>query len=199
MFEIEGLKALFESIPEYPSSEEQIERFCLPLFAAAGSDYAVDYVIEHFADKPSMAQLYCSYLEKFIRGRPDISRALADNLRSERIIFDWQRMWLLAALASSEALSDDIVKASQDVALAGVFHDTVRASAILLIAKHGSYSRRKVIIDSYSNLSSPYLQSSLLYSARYFPANDRRNAQTNWSAHSELNRLVAIALAAFTQ
>ena len=33
---------------EYPGHEESIERFCLPLFAKSGSDYAGDHVLGSF-------------------------------------------------------------------------------------------------------------------------------------------------------
>jgi hypothetical protein len=39
---------LFDSMVDFPVHMEKIERFCLPLFAAARSDYAVDYVISVF-------------------------------------------------------------------------------------------------------------------------------------------------------
>jgi hypothetical protein len=46
--ELAATKALFDSISSYPGQEESIERFCLPLFAKAGSMYAVEHVIDVF-------------------------------------------------------------------------------------------------------------------------------------------------------
>src|SRR6266852_1053344 len=57
---------LFNSIEEFPAHVEKIERFCLPLFAAAGSNYAVDHVLAAFVRRPAMSQIYCSYLSNFL-------------------------------------------------------------------------------------------------------------------------------------
>src|SRR5262249_15184547 len=38
--ELKATKSLFDSVLHYPGQEEAIERFCLPLFSKAGSNYA---------------------------------------------------------------------------------------------------------------------------------------------------------------
>jgi hypothetical protein len=48
--------ALFDSIEDYPGHEENIERFCLPLFAKASSDHAIQHVIDAFKKRPAMSQ-----------------------------------------------------------------------------------------------------------------------------------------------
>jgi Reverse transcriptase (RNA-dependent DNA polymerase) len=40
--ELQATTVLFNSLSEYPGQEDNIERFCLPLFSKAGSNYAVD-------------------------------------------------------------------------------------------------------------------------------------------------------------
>jgi hypothetical protein len=60
---------LFNSIKEFPDHVEKIERFCLPLFAAAGPNYAVDHVLAAFSRRPAMSQIYCSYLSNFLDGK----------------------------------------------------------------------------------------------------------------------------------
>lgn len=194
--EVEGLEVLFSSIPDYRESAEQIERFCLPLLGSAGSDYAVNYVLEHFVEKPSMSQFYCAYLNRFIEVDDEITERLSALLESDRITFDWQRMWILAALSNSGALSDATLKKAQQLAQSGNSHEALRAAAMPVVAKLGSYNRRKSLVDSYATLGSPYLQSALLYSSRYFPPVERRNAMSAWSAHNQLNRLIATALPA---
>ena len=64
--ELKATKLLFDSISEYPGQEENIERFCLPLFSKAGSDYAVTHVLDALKKRPSMSQIYASYLAKFL-------------------------------------------------------------------------------------------------------------------------------------
>ena len=63
--ELHATEVLFDSMVEFPLHIEKIERFYLPLFAAASSDYAVEYVLENFAARPAMTQIHCAYLAKF--------------------------------------------------------------------------------------------------------------------------------------
>ena len=39
---------LFDLLSQYPGQEENIERFCLPLFSKAGSEYALEHVLGAF-------------------------------------------------------------------------------------------------------------------------------------------------------
>src|SRR5262245_53191325 len=56
--ELKATQALFDSIEVFPGHEESIERFCLPLFTKADSDYAIDYVLDQLRRRPSMTQIY---------------------------------------------------------------------------------------------------------------------------------------------
>ena len=57
---------LFESLSQYTGQEENIERFCLPLFSKAGSDCALEHVLDAFKKRPAMTQIYASYVAKFL-------------------------------------------------------------------------------------------------------------------------------------
>ena len=79
--ELKATKSLFDSIDQYPGQEENVERFCLPLFAKVDSAYAVERVMGAFRKRPSMAQIYCAYLAKFIhRNCRRFSDGLAANV-----------------------------------------------------------------------------------------------------------------------
>ena len=65
--ELKATTILLDSLPEYPGQEENIERFCLPLFSKAGSDYALEHVLDAFKKRPAMTQIYASYVAKFIK------------------------------------------------------------------------------------------------------------------------------------
>jgi len=66
MIQLKATETLFSSIENYPNQEDNIERFCLPLFGKAGSAYAVEHVLDSFKSRPAMAQIYVSYLAKFM-------------------------------------------------------------------------------------------------------------------------------------
>ncbi|MBC7282420.1 MAG: RNA-directed DNA polymerase [Hoeflea sp.] len=88
--ELKATKFLFDAIADHPGHEETIERFCLPLFAKASSDYAVDHVFDAFKKRPSMTQIYVSYLSKIL---PDgqIYSFLCQSL-DDQALNDWQIM-----------------------------------------------------------------------------------------------------------
>jgi hypothetical protein len=65
--ELQATTVLFDSMDDYPGHEENIERFCLPLFSKAGSNYAVDHVIASFKKRPSMSQITRRILLNFLR------------------------------------------------------------------------------------------------------------------------------------
>lgn len=92
--ELLATQALFDSISGTAQHDEKSERFCLPLFSAAGSDYAVDYVLKNFRTYPAMSQIYSNYLSKFL-ANDMLHKRLGELLADENVYFDWQRMWIL--------------------------------------------------------------------------------------------------------
>jgi hypothetical protein len=66
--ELKATTILFDSIEEYSGHEENIERFCLPMFAKAKSDYAVNHVMDAFRKRPAMSQIFSSYIANFLDG-----------------------------------------------------------------------------------------------------------------------------------
>lgn len=83
--ELKATMMLFDSIDGYPGNEENIERFCLPLFSKAGSDYAVKHVVDAFSKRPAMTQIYASYLAKFL-GQKKIADFLLERAKDEALV-----------------------------------------------------------------------------------------------------------------
>jgi hypothetical protein len=189
--ELEATKVLFDSVADYPGNEESIERFCLPLFSTAVSDYAVDHVTDAFKKRPSMAQIYCSYLAKFI-DRDEIRNYLTSLLK-ESSLLDWQKMWVLAALSQLEKADDKPVKAAMDLLRDAHRHDALRAVAATFIGAFGDHTRRKGLVSIYSSVSN-YVQAAIYYSSRAWPGVERSNAKATWSGHGPLHNLITIAL-----
>lgn len=181
---------LFDSIGEFPAHVEKIERFCLPLFAAAGSDYAVDHVLAAFSRRPAMSQIYCSYLSHFLESK-EVRRSLQALLTDDELHYDWQRMWILASLMTPEKSTDDVVSAALRIYKDGQRHEALRAVAAVFVAKHGTFMRKKELSDNYGISGSTYLQTSVLYGARYFQSAARRAAVKSWAGQSTTHSLVA--------
>lgn len=189
--ELEATKVLFDSINQYPGHEESIERFCLPLFSKAESDYAVENVLESFVERPSMAQIYTSYLSKFLSDE-NVLEALEEFLQNDSLA-DWQRMWVLAALLGAEPLTEDAVAAAWAVAKDARRHDALRAVACIFVGRYGDAARRRSLGELYRTTSA-YVQAAIYYSSRRWPNAERANAKAVWGAQGELNTLLTVAM-----
>jgi hypothetical protein len=190
---LEATTILFDSISDYPGHEENIERFCLPSFSTAGSDYAVDYVMDSFKKRPAMSQIYASYLAKFL-GSDGVREFLID-LVSDASLTDWQRMWVLAALSQAATASDSEVLAVWDVLRDANRHEALRAVAAVFVGRFGDHTRRIALNSIYPSVPN-YVQAAIFYSSRNWPGPERANASANWSGHGPLHVLIAAAMAA---
>jgi hypothetical protein len=98
--ELKATKILFDSIEDYAGHEENIERFCLPLFAKVSSDYAVQHVMDAFKKRPAMSQIFASYLANFLVvlsqkvavrfGKNQLSGGIHGSMRGLRWIIEEQ-------------------------------------------------------------------------------------------------------------
>jgi hypothetical protein len=192
--ELEATKRLFDSVETYPGHEESIERFCLPLFSRAESDYAVDRVLSSFSDRPSMTQIYCSYLAKFIPEREEIQDFLVEKLTDESL-FDWQEMWMIACLHQGAANDVRAVRAANEILNDPSAHEALRAVAATYVARRGDAARRRGLFAVYQAVS-PYNQYAIYYASRDWPRAERRTARTSWGTHGDLNRLYSLSLTA---
>jgi hypothetical protein len=168
--ELEATKVLFGSIADYPGQEENIECFCLPLFVKAESDYAVDHAIDAMKRRPSMTQIYASYLSRFIEA-PAVHSHLV-GLMSDASLFDWQRMWVLAALLRVKPATDGPVQSALAILRDARRHDALRAVAAIYVGTYGNHARRKALIAIYSAVS-PYVQATIYFSSRNWPPPER--------------------------
>lgn len=191
--ELAATQALFDSIDDYPGNEENIERFCLPLFARAGSDYAVDHVLETFAERPSMAQIHAAYLAGFL-DNTEVKKFLAFILKDDTTM-DWQRMWVLGALMQAGGPVNGAVKNSLALLETGERHHTLRASAAIYAGRFGDHAARVKLTRLYSGLPT-YIQLAIYYSSRNWPAAERRTAKSSWGDHSPLHVHLTSALGA---
>ena len=191
--ELKATESLFKSLSEFPLHQEKIERFCLPVFALGSSPIAIGHVLDNIEKMPAMTQLYCTYLGRFL-DEGAVGERLEKVLLEDRVHFDWQKMWLLAALLNRNAAPDSLVKYCMEIVQSSSTHDALRAVAAIFVGKFGSYPRRRSLTAEYTNIGSPYVQTAILYAARFFITAERRNAVTKWSGHGDLHRLVGEAV-----
>jgi hypothetical protein len=189
--ELKATKHLFDSIEDYAGHEENIERFCLPLFAKASSDYAVDHVMDAFKKRPAMSQIFSSYLANFLES--EAVRNFLIGLLQDYSLVDWQKMWVLAALSQVPKASDAYVKVAMDILKDGDRHEALRGAAAVYVGRFGEHPRRKALVALYGSVS-PYVQSAIYFSSRNWPGVERSNAKASWGSHNPLNILVTAAL-----
>jgi hypothetical protein len=189
--ELEATKVLFDSLSDYPGQEENIERFCLPLFSKAGSNYAVAHVLDAFKKRPSMSQIYASYLAKFLDNE-DVTSLLAELL-ADSFLTDWQKMWVLAALMQKKPADDGPIKVALKILKDATRHDALRAVAAIYVGRFGDHARRKNLFSIYPSVSS-YIQAAMYFSSRTRPPVERSNAKASWGAYGQLNTLLTVAM-----
>jgi hypothetical protein len=189
--ELKATKILFDSIDEYPGNEENIERFCLPLFSKAKSDYAVDHVKDAFSKRPAMSQIFASYLANFISEASVQSFLL--ELAQDAVLVDWQKMWVVAALSQMKKAPDAHVKIIWAILKDATRHDALRAVAAVHVGRFGDHARRKALRELYPSLSH-YAQAAAYFSSRHWPQVERTNAKATWGHQTPLNVLMTHAL-----
>jgi hypothetical protein len=168
--ELRATQHLFDQISRYAQSAEEIERFCLPLFALYGSGYALEHVLSKVESTPSMSQLYFAYLSEFLDDER-VRERIGSILANRRLMFDWEYIWAVASVIRLPKAPDEVV--ANLLALAKErTHETVKALALIATAKLGDADRQKTVIAALGSHHSLHIQCAITFAARHMrPAN----------------------------
>lgn len=191
--ELEATKTLFD-IEIEGDTRQKIDRFCLPVFSALESDYPLDYVISHYSKEPSMAQTYFGYLSKMIRKDTRIASAIEKIFGEPDLIFDYQKKWLYSTLLYSDSVSEGVIKHALGDLQNPAKNIGLRSLCSILVGKAGSAGQRRVLKSHYANENSEFVKSAILFSAQYFPAQEKDTCFKAWSGHNETNSLIVTAI-----
>ncbi len=190
-----ALVTLYEQRDDQPADiSERIEKFCIPRFAALGSDAAVDSAVSAVVEKPHLARTYAIYLSVLVRSNPDLVGSLMAAFVSPAVHSDYQALWPAYALSiaptcSAEAV-DEAIRSLRNLRK----NEATRAICAIVIARHGSAAQRRIVRNHYQDEPSAYVRGALLYAARYLPTAERRTCLTSWAGHSAINALIAKAV-----
>lgn len=190
---LEATRLLFDQETDN-KTRDKIDKYCISTFIAASDNYAINRVTEHFVEKPHLAQVYARYIQKMItEGHVQINQ-IEQLIQDPNIIFDYQYMWLYAALMSVEGgisvrTMSLVIRQFNDAN----FSPSLRAVNAIFIAKFGTPVQKRLVKDSYANEQSEYVKAAILYAARYFTTAEKNICYRAWGGHSELNSLVVIA------
>lgn len=198
--EVLATESLYESRSEAnPTQQEQIDKFCLPVFAAAQSPKAVDDAIEGVSRRPHMSQVYCFYLASLMRADPDLASRFEQTIPFRQLPYDWQAMWCLGALLSATSVSSAAVDESLRIMRDGRRSTALRGLCAAFAGKFGNPSQRRILRLHYSNEPSDYVRSAILFASRYLPTEERNTCISSWGGHSFTNSLIGKAVKLLAQ
>jgi len=186
---IEATVKLFDESAKYPDSVEEIERFCLPLFAAFDSDYALDHVLGKLESEASMSQIYFNYLSNFLE-EAKVESKILDVIAARKLRFDWEYIWAIACVIKMTKVSDDGVAALLSLAK-DTSEESVCALAVIAAVKHGDYDRQKGVVAAIEKDASPYIRGAVLFAARYMHKALRKNVLDLLENQSSLYGMIA--------
>lgn len=115
------------------------------------------------------------------------------GLLKDAALFDWQKMWVLAALSQVATADDAAVKTALDLLRDANRRDALRAVAAIYVGRFGDHTRRRALISIYGSVSS-YIQAAIYYSSKWWPGVERSNAKASWGGHSTLHSLLTAAM-----
>lgn len=191
--DLEAFERLFDHVKDSSFPSDKIERLCLPFLAAVASDSAVDYVLDNYVEKAHQAKVYATYLAALARSNHEIQSKVEEILLSDDLAFDWQRMWLAAAVWRLDAVSDRSVWNALQLIDSTETGESLKAILALVVAKHGTAKAKRVLRGKYDSEPSPYVRSALVYATQYFPPDERRACRKAWSGHSIESSLIVEA------
>lgn len=192
--ELEATKKLFDLEEVTSDTKNKIVKFCLPIFTATHDEHAINYVLETYPTSKHMAQLYARYLIIFIRNNKDVTKGVESLLVNKNVYYEYQFMWLYAALMGADKISSDSVKYAINQLRNTKFSEALRATCAVFIGKFGSATQKRILRTHYPQEPSAYVRSAILHSSRHFPKNEKDTCYTAWSGHSEVNSLIVSAL-----
>lgn len=193
--ELMATEALYDQIGgvETPFDREKIEKFCLPVFAAARSTSGVDRSLTGIIERPHLTQLYASYLGALVDDNPEIVDQLSDVVNGDLTAYDWQLMWVVGALLRAPNLRSEVVDQALRTLRNSSRSQGLRAVCALVVGRHGHAGQRRNLRHWYADEPSDYVRAAIVYAARYLPSRERSTAVAAWSGHSRLNALVGRA------
>lgn len=196
--ELAATQLLYDARIQYPDQAEKIERFCLPLMRATGSDHAVSDVLRQTSSNPHLTRVYHSYLSRFVPHNQDVVERLSDMIIGDHLMIDYQRMYILGALLNAETVSRDVCNIALQWLQTATVAQEARALAAIFTARHGNPNQKRAVRLAYEGEQSSYVRAAILYASRYFTTAERRTCRRAWGGHNAVNALISQALTAAT-
>jgi len=191
--DIDATKKLFDLKDVDPFTRDKIDKRCIPVFTKFKDDYGIEYFLKEYTKRAHMAQIFASYIGKIIRLKPDYIRKAEKLLLDKDIFFEYQYMWLYAALMGAKKIKKTTVDFSIKQLRNANLSEALRAICAIFIGKFGNTVQKRLFKNHYSQEQSGYVRSAILHAARHFPSSEKNACYRAWGGHNELNSLVLCA------
>lgn len=174
---------------------EKIDKFCLPRFALSQDNRAVEDALNGIQELPHLSNVYARYLMSIAKNDANTLIKIESLILEDKLMYDWQKMWVLGLLYSAESVSQSLVDFIKGKFEDNNTNEVVRALFILILSKNGNGATRRLVRNRYANEPSAYVKEAILYSTKFFPSSDDRSACVKaWGGHSTINELIVEAI-----
>lgn len=192
--ELQAVENLYvEGIADQYKSEK-VEKFCLPYLAQVQNVVAVERSLENIVARPYLSKIYCNYLMHLVKGNSEISERLEAIIASQDIPYDWTLIWPIVVLTEADIVSAGMVDKAIQILQDTNKIESLRSTAVFLIAKHGTATQRRILKNRYEAEPSSFVREAILFASRYFPTDERNSCIRAWGIHSTTNSLIAQAV-----
>ena len=176
------------------SRRDNLVKFCLGILRRAGSDLAVDAVLNELGSRPHLTQSFCHYVAPFVMNSSDIQKALFDFIEKDECIYDWELQWPVAALWAADQIPQKIVTKSLGILNNNQRANELRACCALLIGKFGNGSSRSNLRSHWDSENSDHVRAAMILSTMFFGPGERKVLLNLWGNHKPLFNLIAGAV-----
>lgn len=187
-----AIKVLFEDDKVPSELVPKIDRFAFPVLTTLGDPAGIDRAVAGVTSRPYLAQIYLSYLARFVDWDADLEAGLKRMLIADGT-GAYEKMLILATLFVAEEIAD-IGGAALTLMQDRSEEEPVRALAAMVAAKFGAATQKRAVRNQYENEGSIYMRLALLYASQFLSPGDRSTSKRLWGSHSRLAAMLAATI-----
>jgi hypothetical protein len=193
-FNLEVVEELYINKDDAQYQKDSIIKFCLPLLSKAKSTIPLSNIKNDMKKSPHLMRFFSAYLASIEQADENITNIIENILFEDQFVFEYQQMWLFAALLYRNTLSKKILSLCVNYFRDKQNHESIRALCAIILSKKGSGHDRKLLRDEYNSEASIFVKSAILYCTRYLISDERHACKLAWGSHNYLNELIVEVL-----
>jgi len=187
-----AIKELFDDNSVPNELVAKIDRFAFPVLTTLADPVGIDRAVAGVISRPYLAQIYLSYLARFVDWDANLETSLKGMLIADST-GAYEKMLILATLFVAEDIAD-IGTAALTLMQDRSEEEPVRALAAMVAAKFGTATQKRVVRSQYDSEGSIYMRLALLYASQFLSSGDRNTCKRLWGSHSRLAAMLAATI-----